>query len=113
MSDPTPDTGSRPITDEAKPTMESRDFRSLLKALAGKKVTIVNPESYETAAMGFQLKEGYYAGKIGSVGQDFILLHTILQTSKKDGGTVPVKQFIPINRIKRISMMKDEYILHL
>ena len=116
MSDPTPDTGDRPIAEgagEAKPSMESRDYRSILKALVGKKVTIVNPESYESAAMGFQLKEGYYSGKVGTIAKDFVLLQTVIQTSKKDGGSVPVKQFIPIDRIKRISVMKDEYILHL
>ncbi|MHC4956600.1 MAG: hypothetical protein ACYTGZ_22405 [Planctomycetota bacterium] len=115
MSEPTPDSGKRPIEETSAPkaSIETRDYRSILQALVGKNVTIVNPESYETAAMGFQLKEGIYGGKVGSIAKDFVLLHTVIQTSKKEGGKVAVKQFVPIERIKRISMMKDEYILHL
>ena len=104
MSDPTPpaDAGAQP-----------KNFRAILKALVGKPVTVVNPESYEAAPMGFQLKEGYYPGKIGGLAEDFVLFHTVVVTSKKEGGKVPVKQFIPIQRIKRISLMKDGTILHL
>ncbi len=115
MSETTPDSGKRPVEEGSvpKPSIETRDFRSILQALVGKNVTIVNPESYESAAMGFQLKESYYAGKVGGIAKDFVLLNTVIQTSRKEGGKVPVKQFVPIERIKRISMMKDEYILHL
>ena len=115
MTEPTPDSGKRPIEEGSapKPSIETRDYRSILQALVGKPVTIVNPESYESAAMGFQLKEGYYSGKVGGIAKDFVLVHTVLETSKKEGGKVAVKQFIPIERIKRISMMKDAYILHL
>ena len=73
--------------------------------MTGKKVTIVNPESYESAAMGFQLKEGYYSGKVGTVAKDFVVLQTVIQTSKKEGGSVPVKQFIPLERIKRLEAL--------
>ena len=115
MSETTPESGKRPIEEDStpKPSIETRDYCSILQALVGKSVTIVNPESYESAAMGFQLKEGYYRGKVGGIAKDFVLVHTVLQTSKKEGGKVAVKQFIPFDRIKRVSMMKDEYILHL
>ncbi len=115
MSETTPDSGKRPIEEGSapKPSIETRDFRNILQSLVGKNVTIVNPESYESAPMGFQLKEGYYAGKVGGIAKDFLLLHTVIQASKKEGGKIPVKQFLPIERIKRVSMMKDEYILHL
>ncbi len=113
MTEPTTDAGTRPIEADAKPTIEDRDFKSILKALIGKKCTVVNPESYEAAPMGFQLKEGFYTGKIGGMGQDYVVFNTVIATSKKEGGKSPVKQFIPIGRIKRISLMKDNYILHL
>ena len=109
MSEPTTDAGVRPASEPTK----VEDFRGVLKALVGKNVTVVNPESYESAPMGFQLKEGFYTGKIGKIGSDFILFHTIIAASKKEGGKVPVKQYIPIHRIKRISLMKDTFILHL
>ena len=64
MSETAPDTGTRPIEGDAKPSIEHREFKGILKALIGKKCTVVNPESYEAATVGFQLKEGYYAGKI-------------------------------------------------
>ena len=89
------------------------DFRSVLKALMGKKVTIVNPESYEAAPVGFRLKEGFYDGKITGVGTDFITLATVFASGKKEGGNQPVKQFIPIVRIKRLSMMKDAIVFHM
>ena len=113
MSETAPDAGTRPIEGDAKPTIEEREFKGILKALIGKKCTVVNPESYEAAPMGFQLKEGYYSGKIGGLGQDYLVFNTVISTSKKEGGTAPVKQFIPIARVKRISLMKGNYILHL
>jgi hypothetical protein len=50
MSEPSPDAGKRPIEEDSapKPSIESRDYRSILQALTGKTVTIVNPESYES-----------------------------------------------------------------
>ena len=113
MNETAPDTGTRPIEGDAKPSVEHREFKGILKALIGKKCTVVNPESYEAATVGFQLKEGYYAGKISGLGQDYLVFNTVIATSKKEGGKAPVKQFIPIGRVKRISLMKDNYILHL
>ena len=113
MSETAPDAGTRPIEADAKPTIEDRDFKGILKALVGKKCTVVNPESYEAATVGFQLKAGYYSGKIGGMGRDYIVFNTVISASKKEGGKASVKQFIPVDRVKRISLMKDNYILHL
>jgi hypothetical protein len=110
MSEPTSDTGARPTPDQPK---KDRDFRGVLKALKGKTVSVVNPESYEAAPMGFQLKEGYYSGKVAGLQRDFLVFDTSVTTSKKEGGKIPVRQYIPIARVKRISMMKDSFILHL
>ena len=115
MQEPTPeaDTGTRPAGEAAKPPLEDRDYRGILTALIGKKVTIVNPESYEAAPVGFTLKEGFYDGKVAGLGRDYLVLSTVFVTSKKEGGKQPVKQFIPLQRIKRISLTKDSAYLHL
>ena len=49
-------TSSRQATEPAPAAAEPKDFRSILKALLGKKITIVNPESYEAAPVGFRIK---------------------------------------------------------
>lgn len=97
----------------SKPITEDRNYEGVLRSLLGKKVSIVNPESYEVAAMGFQLKEGHYNGKITGWGHDYLIVHTAIALSKKEGGQNLVQQYIPIDRIKRISVMKAGIILHL
>ena len=94
------------------PVEEDRDYRELLRSLVGKKVTVVNPESYEALpAGGSELKANYYPGKIGGVGRDYLIFHTVLAATKKD--RQPVKQFIPLTRIKRLSIMQTGTLLHL
>ena len=41
-------------------TTEDRSFYDLLKSLMGQIVTIVNPESYEDAPVGHQIRAGFY-----------------------------------------------------
>ena len=120
MPEATPETASdtapagQPAAAPAKPAVEDRDFQSILKALLGKPVTVVNPESYETAPMGWQLKEGFYSGRVTGLGKDYMVLQTEIIASKKDGGgKQAVKQFIPLRRIKRVSIMKGSNILHI
>ena len=93
-------------------TMEDRDYRGVLESLVGKKVTVVNPESFEKLpADGHELREGYYPGKISGFGQDYMIFQTVLAATKKD--RQPVQQFIPIARIKRVSLMRGGALLHL
>lgn len=103
------DTGTRP--QEAAPKLEDRAYQDILKALIGKTVTVVNPESYEAAPLGYKLAEGFYRGKVSTVGRDYIVLVT--EFERKKGQKEPVKQFIPSDRIKRISLMAKETIVHL
>ena len=91
---------------------EDRNYRGVLRGLVGKKVTVVNPESYESAPMGYQLKAGFYPGKITGLGHDYIIFHTLMTTSKKEGQQ-QVQQFIPIERIKRLSLMKTGVLIHI
>jgi len=97
-----------------KAVEEDRSYRDVLKSLVGKQVTVVNPESFEAAPMvGFHLKEGFYKGKITAIGTDYLVFQTIVTLSKKEGGQQPVQQFIPVHRLKRVSVMKSGMFLHI
>ena len=111
MSEQTEDTGARPEAGGA--TIEDRDYVDILKALAGKVVTIVNPESYEAATVGHTLTTGFYRGKVLHVGIDYITLATefVHKTTTKE--KEPVRQYLPIASIKRISLMRTERLIHL
>ena len=108
MSEPTQDAGARP----AAPT-EIKSYRDVLKSMVGTVVTIANAESYEQVPLGFELTTGFYKGKVSAVAQDCVVLATEFERRGKNKGREPVKQFIPISRIKRISLMKSERVLHL
>ena len=101
------------MSEPAPAAADPKDFRGILKALMGKNLTIVNPESYEAAPVGFRIKEGFYEGKLTGLGPDFIQLATVFESAKKGGGSQPVKQFIPLARIKRISLMKEAVVVHI
>lgn len=92
---------------------EDRSFTEILKSLVGQTVTIVNPESFEAAPVGYQLKTGFYKAKVSNLGKDFMVLVTELKKVGKAAGTEPVKQFLPIDKIKRISILKSEKLIHI
>ena len=106
------DKGER-VAASAPASIENRSYIEILGALAGKVVTVVNPESYESAPLGFQLKTGFYRAKVMGVGKDYVILKTELEKKGKDAGKEPVRQFIPIGRIKRISLLEKERLIHL
>lgn len=93
---------------------EDKTFADVLRALVGKVVTIVNTESYEHAPVGFQIRSGFYRGKVSGLGRDYLILMTeFAQKKKNEEGAAPVKQFVPLAMVKRISLMKGECLLHL
>jgi hypothetical protein len=107
--------GGSPAMSESQPeapAVENRAFTDILKSLLGHTVTVVNPESYEHAPVGHQIKPGFYRAKLVSMGTDYIALMT---EDKKPGKDVkePVKQFMPITRIKRVSVMKSGKLIHI
>ena len=106
MSDTVPQKTVQPA-----PKIEDRDFTELLKSLVGKTVTMVNPESFEPAPVGHQLRAGFYRAKITGMGRDYLIVAT--EMSKKGGETEPVRQYIPLKRIQRVSLMKSERLIHL
>lgn len=107
MSEPT-----REVTPTAPPA-RLETFQDVLRGLVGKVVTCVNPESYEDAPVGHQLTTGFYKAKVLAVERDYFTLATEYKHRGTSAEKEPVKQFIPIGRIKRISLMKSERIIHL
>ncbi len=94
------------------PVVEDKYFIDLVKGMLGKTVTIVNPESYEHAPVGFTLKAGFYRAKLAGIGKDYLVLVTEMKKGKTDSGE-PVKQFLPFSQIKRVSLMKTERLIHI
>lgn len=88
-------------------------FPDVLQALVGKVVTVANPESYEDAPVGHKLTVGFYRAKILAVVQDHLVLFTEFKHTRGKENSEAVKQFIPLERIKRVSIMKSERVLHL
>ncbi len=92
---------------------DNRSFHDILKGLVGKPVTVVNPESYEDAPIGHTIKANFYKAKVTGMGTDYITVITEFKGAGKAGGVKPVKQFVPIDRIKRISVLKGECLIHI
>jgi len=97
----------------AAPAVEQKKYTDILRSLIGKTVTVVNPESYEDAPVGHTLKVGFYRAKITGGGTDYFVAMTEYKKAGKVAGPEPVKQFLPFDKIKRVSVMKQEIILHL
>ena len=97
----------------AKPTTEDRSFLDIVKSLVGNTITVVNPASYEGAPIGYQLRTGFYRAKALGLGKDYLVVVTEFTPAGRKVSKEPVKQYIPLNRIKRLSLTKSERILHL
>ena len=108
-----PEEGGAATQTEDAPATQSRLFGEILSGLVGQMVTIVNAESYEHAPVGYQLKAGFYRGKVCEVGTDYLAVLTEMKRVGKETGAERVKQFIPFARVKRLSAMKTERILHI
>jgi hypothetical protein len=101
---------------DVQPQMEDRSFHDILSSLVGSVVTIANPESFEHSPMGRQLKAGIYKAKLIAMGRDYLVLLTEdVKQGKRGEEPVkePVRQYLPISRIKRFSHMKSDRVLHI
>ena len=101
------------IKPAAKPAVHARSLREVLEQLAGKVVTMVNPESFEDAAVGSRLVTGFYKAKISFVGDDYVEVLTEFERKRGGPQREAVRQFIPIRKIKRISLLKGERLVHI
>jgi hypothetical protein len=95
-----------------KKRAEVRSMQDVLRSLVGKVATVSNPESMESIPLGYQIKPSFYRAKILNVYEDMIALATELSRPGKPEKTV-VKQFVPVARVKRICLLKDDIHLHL
>ena len=96
------------------PTHLDKTFRDILESHLGKEFTIINPESYEETGIGHRLQADWYPAKLVAIGTDFVVLVLRFQHGGgKSATTEPVEQYIPIQKIKRLSLMKSERFLHL
>ena len=95
------------------PQTQPASFKEVLTGFLNKVVTIVNPESYEAATVGKTLTTGFYRAKVLHVGTDYVTLATefVHKTTTKE--KEPVRQYLPISAIKRISLMRTERLIHL
>ncbi len=101
-------------TAASKPAAEGKHFVDILRSLVGRTVTVVNAESYEEAPVGHTLKAGFYRAKITGIGRDYLVLLTEFKhVKKKEQASEPVKQFLPFTRVKRVSLMKSDCMLHI
>ena len=96
----------------ATTTTTTRSFRDVLAALGGQMGTVVTSESFEDAPVGRQLRSNEFRAKVAEVGADHLVLVTEFQKRGKEATKEPVKQFLPIEKIKRLSVLKNERILH-
>ncbi|UCH82725.1 MAG: hypothetical protein JSW50_09605 [Candidatus Latescibacterota bacterium] len=90
--------------------MSGESFRGILESWADSQVTVVNPESFKSTALGQGLSFQSYAAQLSEIGADYIKLS--FSAVKKDAQT-EVEQIIPIAFIKRVSLWGGEKLIHL
>lgn len=90
--------------------MSHHDFKSILQSWQGSQVTVVNPESFKSTALGQGLGFQSYAAELAAVGDDYIKL--TFSAVKKDSQT-EVEQIVPISLIKRVTIWGGEKLIHL
>ncbi len=88
-------------------------FDQQLESWLGKMVTIVNPESFEDAPVGRQMRVGFYRARFVGLGTDYITLSLQYVRTGPRAGVEPVRQYVPLSMIKRISALKPERVIHL
>ena len=97
-----------------EPVFEDRPFVDVLKDHLGKVFLIANPESFEESGLGHQIHAGWYKARLVGLGQNYLIVITeFTHGGGKHATKEPVKQYIPLDRIKRLSLMRTQRLLHL
>ena len=109
---------SQPADEAQKVKTASEDttpqtFADVLRPVIGRVVTFVNPESLEDAPMGYQITTGFYRAKVLGVQADFITVATELLHKGRDATKEPVRQYIRLSSIKRITIAKTDILVHI
>ena len=89
--------------------MSHHDFKSILQSWVGGPVTVINPESFKSTALGHGLGFQSYTAELVAVGDDYIKLTFI--AVKKDAQS-EVEQIVPIPLIKRVTIWGGEKLIH-
>ena len=90
--------------------MAGETFVSILESWVGQPVTVVNPESYKTTALGQGVSFQTYEAKVATLGADFVGLAFV---AAKKSDNLEVEQYIPLAMIKRLSNWGGERLIHL
>ncbi len=93
---------------------EVKTFNDILHSIVGKVVTVINPESYRATPLGYKLDTQYYKGKVKMMGPDYIVLLTEwIPDPKKKEDRETVTQYIPLDKVKRVSILPKEVLFHM
>ena len=97
-----------------QPVIEDKSLADVIKTLLGKIVTFVNAESFEEGGLGHKVEASWYKGRLAGLGKDYLIVVTEFKhgTGKK-GTKEPVKQYVPMGMVKRISVMKSQILVHI
>lgn len=85
-------------------------FRDLLREWIAKEIVIVNPESLLRSGSGDAVGFETYSARVRAVGNDFV---QVAFQAQHGGRVETVEQFIPTDRVKRLSLWGGELYLHL
>ncbi len=97
-----------------EPIFEDRPFVEMLKSHLGKLFLMVNSESFEETGIGHQIQGSWYRARLVGIGRDYVIVVSeFTHGAGKHASKEPVKQYIPIDRIKRVSLMRSERLLHI
>lgn len=99
---------------DAAEAIANQSFRQILERHLGKEFTVVNPETFDDSAFGHQLHAAWYHAKLVALGLDFaVLVMEYQHGSGKSATKEPCEQYVPLAKIRRVSVMKSERILHI
>jgi hypothetical protein len=112
------DMDARPTPPPAAPPPASKDsIEGLLRTLVGKAVTVVDPESFEEAAVGYRIRAAIYRAELTTLGADYAVLtgrFVHRGAGAHNGGAKEViRHYVPLGKIKRISLLAKEAVVHL
>jgi len=124
MSEPAPAPEAEPTAGAAAadtarkpapaPIVEDKSLTDVLRGMLGKVVMFVNAESFEEGGLGYTLEAGWYRGRLLGLGNDYLIImsefkHGVGKKATKE----PVKQYVPLDKVKRISVLKTQVIIHI
>jgi hypothetical protein len=96
------------------PAAEFHSFDDVLRSLLGKVVMFVNAESFEEGGLGYTLEAGWYRGKLTSVGKDYLVVVSEFKHGVgKQASRESITQYVPKDKVKRITVMKTQILVHI